>query len=147
MPGISLHKPHGPSVRVREDGLRPEIADDVFPSIGNPPDRIFPGKELKFPAPFGTGAPEGGGEAERGMDRPLIVIHFGAKRAPGKGMVRVPRNFDRFPVHHFNQKPAGIRAVIWAHRSHDLSSHKDLLKIERKLEYFYFILFPPHRQV
>jgi hypothetical protein len=43
-------------------------------------------------------------------------------------MLRVPRDVDRFPIRHLNQKPAGIRAVIGTNRSLDLSGHKDLLK-------------------
>ena len=66
------------------------------------------------------------------MDSPLIMVHFGAKGPPGKGMLRVPRNPDGFPVHHLNQKPAAIRAVVGANRSLDLSGHKDLLKKGRK---------------
>jgi len=61
------------------------------------------------------------------MDGPLVMVHFGAEGPPGKGVLRVPRNPDGFPVYHLDQKPAAIRAVVGANRSFDLSSHKNLL--------------------
>jgi hypothetical protein len=39
-------------------------------------------------------------------------------------MVRVTFDFDRFSLHHFYQKAAGIRTIIGADRSFNLSGQK-----------------------
>jgi hypothetical protein len=58
------------------------------------------------------------------VDRFLVAIHFGAEGTPCKWMVRVASDLDRFSVHHFYQKAAGIRTVIGADRSRNLSGQK-----------------------
>jgi hypothetical protein len=65
-------------------------------------------------------------ETKRGVHGPFVMVHLGAKGAAGKGMLRVARDADRFPLRHLNQEPAGIRAVVRTNRSLDFSGHKTL---------------------
>jgi hypothetical protein len=65
------------------------------------------------------------GKAERGVDRVLVPIHFGAEGSSCKWMVRVASDLDRFSVHHLYEKAAGIRTIIGAYRPRNLSAQKN----------------------
>src|SRR4030042_4561031 len=64
------------------------------------------------------------GKAERGVDRVLVPIHCGAEGSSCKWMVRVASDFDCFSGSHLYQKAAGIRTIIRADRSFNLSGQK-----------------------
>jgi hypothetical protein len=57
----------------------------------------------------------------------VIAIHLDAKGSSCKRMLRVARNLDGLSVCDFNQKPAGIRAIIRANGTLNLSHHENLL--------------------
>ena len=51
-----------------------------------------------------------------GCDNGWDVFAFFTNESPGERMLRIPLNLGYFTVLHFDQKSAGIRAVLGAYR-------------------------------
>jgi hypothetical protein len=118
------------------------LGEDLFPSVGHVADGFAPRDRAKLTGTLQAGSHQWMGETKRGVHGPLVMVHLGAKGAAGKGMLRVPRYADRFPIRHLNHKPASIRAVIGTDRSLDLSGHENLPIKKRRKALPYYPFFP-----